>query len=50
MLAQLSSYPPVIFSGEARALKAKLANVAYDIRLETIAPYECDEAAIFGED
>jgi len=27
-----------------------IANVAYDIRLETIAPYECDEAAIFGED
>ena len=27
-----------------------IANVAYDIRLETIAPYKCDEAAIFGED
>jgi len=27
-----------------------IANVAYDIRLETIAPHECDEAAIFGED
>ncbi len=28
VLAQLASYPPVIFSGEARALKAKLANVS----------------------
>ncbi len=27
-----------------------ITNVAYDIRLETIAPYECSEAAIFGED
>ena len=27
-----------------------IANVAYDIRLETIAPYKCDEASIFGED
>lgn len=27
-----------------------ITNVAYDIRLETIAPYECNEAAIFGED
>ena len=31
-------------------LPTGIANVAYDIRLETIAPYECDEAAIFGED
>jgi hypothetical protein len=25
-----------------------VANVGYDIRLETIAEYECDGAAIFG--
>ena len=31
-------------------LPTGIAKVAYDIRLETIAPYECDEAAIFGED
>lgn len=31
-------------------LPTGIANVAYDIRLETIASYECDEAAIFGED
>ena len=27
-----------------------VANVAYDIRLETLAPHACDEAAIFEED
>jgi len=31
-------------------LPTGIANVAYDIRLETIAPYECDGAAIFGGD
>ena len=31
-------------------LPTGIANVAYDIRLETITPYECDEAAIFGGD
>lgn len=31
-------------------LPTGIANVTYEIRLETIAPYECDEAAIFGED
>lgn len=31
-------------------LPTGIANVAYDIRLETIAPNECDETAIFGED
>ncbi|MHB1267022.1 MAG: PD-(D/E)XK motif protein [Acidithiobacillus ferriphilus] len=31
-------------------LPTGIASVAYDIRLETIAPYECDDAAIFGED
>ena len=30
-------------------LPAGIANVAYDIRLETIAQYECDDATIFGE-
>jgi hypothetical protein len=40
--------------GFPRLLRSQLptgvANVAYDIRLETIAPYECEDAAIFGED
>lgn len=31
-------------------LPTGIASVAYDIRLETLAPYECDGAAIFGED
>jgi hypothetical protein len=31
-------------------LPTGIANVAYDIRLEAIVPYECYEAAIFGED
>ena len=31
-------------------LPTGIANVAYDIRLETIAPFECDDAAIFWED
>lgn len=31
-------------------LPTGIASVAYDIRLETIAPYECDESAIFGGD
>jgi hypothetical protein len=31
-------------------LPTGIANVDYDIRLETIDPYECDETAIFGED
>ena len=31
-------------------LPTGIANVAYDIRLETITPYECDGAAIFGGD
>lgn len=31
-------------------LPTGIVNVAYDIRLETIAPYECDETAIFRED
>lgn len=26
-----------------------IANVAYDIQLETIDPYECDDTAVFGE-
>ncbi|MBX3698967.1 MAG: PD-(D/E)XK motif protein [Dokdonella sp.] len=29
-------------------LPAGIDNLAYDIRLETIAPYQCEEAAIFG--
>jgi hypothetical protein len=29
-------------------LPAGIAKVAYDIRLETIAQYECDGAAVFG--
>lgn len=40
--------------GFPRLMRSQLppgvANVAYDIRLENIASYECDEAAIFGED
>lgn len=43
-----------VSDGFPRLMRSQLppgvANVAYDIRLETIAPYECDEAAIFGED
>lgn len=31
-------------------LPTGIAGVAYDIRLETIVPYECDDAAIFGAD
>ncbi|MDV7211286.1 PD-(D/E)XK motif protein [Azotobacter beijerinckii] len=31
-------------------LPAGIASVAYDIRLESIAPHECDGAAIFGND
>jgi len=31
-------------------LPTGIASVAYDIRLEALAPYECDDAAIFGED
>jgi len=31
-------------------LPTGIANVAYDIRLETIAPYQCDDATIFGGD
>ena len=31
-------------------LPTGIASVSYDIRLETIAPYECDGAAVFGED
>lgn len=31
-------------------LPTGIASVAYDIRLETLAPYECDDAAIFWED
>jgi hypothetical protein len=31
-------------------LPTGIASVAYDIRLETIAPYECNDAVIFGED
>lgn len=30
-------------------LPAGIANVAYDIKLEAIASFECDEAAIFGD-
>lgn len=30
-------------------LPAGIAKVAYDIRLEAIAPYECDGVAVFGE-
>ncbi len=30
-------------------LPTGIASVAYDIRLETIAPFECDGAAVFGE-
>ncbi|MBS0312153.1 MAG: PD-(D/E)XK motif protein, partial [Proteobacteria bacterium] len=30
-------------------LPTGIASVSYDIRLETIAPYECDGGAIFGE-
>lgn len=30
-------------------LPTGIASVAYDIRLETIAPFECDSAAVFGE-
>lgn len=30
-------------------LPAGIASVTYDIRLEAIAPYECDAAAVFGE-
>lgn len=29
-------------------LPTGIGRVAYDIRLETIAPYECDDAAVFG--
>ncbi len=31
-------------------LPTGIASVAYDIRLETITPYECDGAAVSGED
>lgn len=31
-------------------LPTGITSVAYDIRLETLAPYECDGAAIFGGD
>jgi hypothetical protein len=31
-------------------LPTGIVNVAYDIQLETITPYECNEAIIFGED
>lgn len=31
-------------------LPTGITSVAYDIRLETIAPHECDGAAVFGED
>lgn len=30
-------------------LPTGIGRVAYDIRLETIAPFECDDAAVFGE-
>ena len=43
-----------VSDGFPRLMRSQLppgiANVAYDIRLETIAPYECDEAAIFVEE
>ncbi|MCC6916694.1 PD-(D/E)XK motif protein [Nitrosomonas sp.] len=31
-------------------LPTGIVKVAYDIRLETIAPYQCDEAVVFGGD
>lgn len=43
-----------VSDGFPRLMRSQLpigiASVAYDIRLETIAPYECDGAAVFGED
>jgi hypothetical protein len=30
-------------------LPAGIAKVTYDIKLEAIAPYECDASAAFGE-
>ncbi len=43
-----------VSNGFPRLMRSQLptgiASVAYDIRLEMIAPYECDGAAIFGED
>lgn len=39
--------------GFPRLIRSQLpfgtTKVAYDIRLETIAPYECDESAVFGD-
>jgi hypothetical protein len=41
-----------VSDGFPRLMRSQLpigiGRVAYDIRLETIAPYECDDAAVFG--
>jgi len=50
VVSDLHSY--CVSDGFPRLMRSQLptgiGRVAYDIRLETIAPYECDDAAVFG--
>ncbi|WKV52375.1 PD-(D/E)XK motif protein [Dickeya fangzhongdai] len=52
VVSNMSSYR--VGDGFPRLMRSQLpvgiAKVTYDIRLETIAPYQCDDEAIFGED
>lgn len=51
VISGVSSYR--VHDGFPRLMRSQLptgiASVAYDIRLETIAPYECEGVAVFGE-